>query len=173
MNDLTELRRQIYNSGWILSRDNLNPPNMCLRTIFDENSTDMLQINIPVSSKEQFVESLKEQLKISKNHKIEGKINWNKLATISLNISFNAFYGTLEIYQDTCAISYNPNRKDKIKTGGLYTYSYDGVYTFMWNHAVIDGHPRFIDCYITEEELTEGLINIYKTLYSLSKIKLD
>lgn len=52
MDDLTELRKQIYNFGWILSKDNLNPPNMCLRTIFNENSTDMLQINIPVSSKE-------------------------------------------------------------------------------------------------------------------------
>ena len=51
MSDLTELRKQIYNFGWILSKDNLNPPNMCLRTIFNENSTDMLQINIPVSSK--------------------------------------------------------------------------------------------------------------------------
>ena len=116
MDDLTELRKQIYNFGWILSKDNLNPPNMCLRTIFNENSTDMLQINIPVSSKEQIIESLKKQLEISRNHKIEGKIKWNSLASISLNISFNAFYGTLEIYQDTCAISYNPNRKDKIKT---------------------------------------------------------
>ena len=172
MSDLTELRKQIYNFGWILSKDNLNPPNMCLRTIFNENSTDILQINIPVSSKEQIIESLKKQLEIPRNHKIEGKIKWNSLASISLNISFNAFYGTLEIYQDTCAISYNPNRKDKIKTSGLYTYSYDGVYTFIWKHAVIDGHPRFINCHINEKELNNGLISIYNYLSKLSKIKI-
>lgn len=71
MDDLTELRKQIYNFGWILSKDNLNPPNMCLRTIFNENSTDMLQINIPVSSKEQIIESLKKQLEFQEIIKLK------------------------------------------------------------------------------------------------------
>ena len=175
MSDLTELRKQIYNSGWILSKDLFNPSNMILQARFLNDSPDTICFNLPInptSNKKIIIQTIKEEITISKNHKIEGKIHWPNLASISLNISINAL-NTVKIYQDTCCISYNPYKND-IKITGLYSYDKSKrEYMFMWQHAVINGIPRFIDCYIAEEELTKGLINIYKTLNSLSKIKLD
>ena len=136
MSDLNELRKNIYPSGWILSKDVCNPPNMCLHTML-EGSTDMIRFNVPASpasNKEEIINSIKETLKIQKNNKIKGKISWNQLATINLNITLD-YYGTLEIYDDTgcCCISYNPNRKEKLKISGLHGYQENSKeYFFVW-----------------------------------------
>ena len=40
----------------------------------------------------------------------------------------------------------------------------------MWCHAVIDDHPRFIDCHIDEKELIDGLEQIHERLENIPKI---
>jgi len=64
MSDLNELRKNIYPSGWILSKDVCNPPNMYLHTML-EDSTDMIRFNVPASptsNKKEIINFIKETL---------------------------------------------------------------------------------------------------------------
>ena len=173
---IKELRKISYPFGWLPYVSNSSTINFQAKIFQDEQNTDYICFETkiePLCSKNESFGILRKRFELAKvptEKKIIGKISWKRLAPVVLNVSFDAD-GTIEIYQSTCCISYNPNRADKLRIGGLYSYSEEKKdYFIMWCHAVIDGHPRFIDCHIDEKELIDGLEQIRERLGNIPKI---
>lgn len=174
---LKEIRKVLYPFGWIPCVFNSSTINFQTKLSQDGRDYIYFETKIePFCNKKESLEIIRKKFELAKapiEKKIIGKIHWNNLAPISLNISFDAD-GTIEIYQSTCCISYNPNRSDKLRIGGLYSYkekeNKENEYFIMWCHAVIDGHPRFIDCHIDEKTLIDGLELIHEKLENVPKI---
>ena len=173
---IKELRKISYPFGWLPYVFNSSTINFQAKIFQDEQNTDYICFETkiePFCNKNKSLEIIKKRFELAKfpvKKKIIGKISWKSLAPVALNISFD-IDGTIEIYQSTCCISYNPNRQDKLRIGGLYSYKEkENAYFIMWCHAVIDGYPRFIDCYIDEEMLLDGLNQIYEKLENISRI---
>lgn len=173
---LKEIRKVSYPFGWIPYVFNSSTINFQAKIFQDEQNTDYICFETkvePLCSKNESLEILRKRFELAKvptEKKIIGKIHWTNLAPFVLNINFDAD-GTIEIYQSTCCISYNPNRSDKLRIGGLYSYKEkENEYFIMWCHAVIDGHPRFIDCHIDEKTLIDGLEQIHERFENIPTI---
>lgn len=174
---IKDLSKISYPFGWLPYIFNSSTINFQTKLSQDGSNYIYFETKVePLCSKNESLEIIRKSFELAKasiEKKIIGKIHWNNLAPVSLNISFDA-NGTIEIYQSTCCISYNPNRSDKLRIGGLYSYkekeNKENEYFIMWCHAVIDGHPRFIDCHIDEKELIGGLEQIHERLESIPKI---
>lgn len=173
---IKDLRKISYPLGWLPYVFNSSTINFQAKIFQDEQNTDYICFETkvePLCSKNESLEILRKRFELAKvptEKKIIGNIHWNNLAPIVLNISFDVD-GTIEIYQSTCCISYNPNRPDKLRIGGLYSYKEEeNEYFIMWGHAIIDGHPKFINCHIDKKILIDGLKQIYERFENIPAI---